>query len=221
MNELIKITENNGKKAVSARELYEHLGFKDNNFTKFCNRYIIKNEYALQCTDYEHLVHMDDLPNGGFRETKDYALTIDLAKKICMLARTEQGEKIRNYFIEAEKTLTTIRSEVKQLSHSEILLQAIQIQVEQEKKLNLIEDRVAHIETQTKTMPDYFTIIGYATLKHIKISLNTAATVGKKAAAICKRQGMSMGDLPDPRFGRVHTYPTEVLDLVFSQSYTF
>ena len=31
MNELVKITEHNGKKAVSARELYERLGFNPSN----------------------------------------------------------------------------------------------------------------------------------------------------------------------------------------------
>lgn len=213
MNELIKITETNGKKAVSARELYEKLGFDSSQWKRWYVKNIQNNAFAVVNEDYAQLDTMS--------RTIDFALSLDFAKKLSMLARTEQGEKIRNYFIEAEKTLSVIKQGVRQLSLSEILLQAIQIQVEHEKKLNLIEDRVNHIEAQTNTMPDYFTIIGYATMKRIKISLNTAATIGKKAASLCKKAGVSMGDLPDPRFGRVHTYPTEILDFVFSESYTF
>ena len=32
MKEIIKITESNGKKAVSARELYDRLGYEKDNF---------------------------------------------------------------------------------------------------------------------------------------------------------------------------------------------
>jgi anti-repressor protein len=39
--------------------------------------------------------------NGN--EVIDYALSINFAKKLCMQAKTIQGEQIRNYFIEVEK----------------------------------------------------------------------------------------------------------------------
>lgn len=34
---------------------------------------------------------------------KDYRLTIDFAKKLCMVSKSERGEQARNYFIEVEK----------------------------------------------------------------------------------------------------------------------
>ena len=39
----------------------------------------------------------------GGRPAKDYKLTIDMAKHICMIQRSEIGKKIREYFIAVEK----------------------------------------------------------------------------------------------------------------------
>ena len=43
------------------------------------------------------------MTNGN--ETTDFAVTIDLAKKLAMQVRTEKGEMVRNYFLECEKRL--------------------------------------------------------------------------------------------------------------------
>lgn len=43
------------------------------------------------------------MSNGN--ETKDFALTIDFAKRLAMMAKTEKGEQARKYFIECEKQL--------------------------------------------------------------------------------------------------------------------
>ncbi|MDY3443447.1 phage antirepressor KilAC domain-containing protein [Riemerella anatipestifer] len=102
MNELIKITEQNGKQAVSARELYEFLGYNKAHWAKWYRKNIEENEFAIEDIDYQTLTLC---VNGN--ETKDFALTIDFAKKISMMARTEKGEQARQYFIECEKKLRT------------------------------------------------------------------------------------------------------------------
>lgn len=215
MNELIKITEHDGRKAVSARELYDKLGFKDNNFTKFCGRYITKNEYAVQGVDYEHLVLLDDMPNGGFREIKNFVLSVDFAKKICMLARTEQGDKIRQYFIDVEKKY---QSAVKALEPEDMLLQSVQLMIEQKKRIAAVENRVSVLEAQTKTTPDYFTIVGYGSLRGVNVNISLAQRLGKAASRMCNDLGFTRGMIPDPRFGMVYTYPKMVLEQVFPVS---
>ena len=98
MKELIKITEQNGTKAVSARELYEFLGYNKAVWSRWYQKNIIDNEFAFENIDYQTL---NIMLNGN--ETKDFALSIEFAKKISMMARTEKGEEARRYFIECEK----------------------------------------------------------------------------------------------------------------------
>jgi anti-repressor protein len=100
MNELIKIQEKNGLRAVSARELYIKLGLDSKNWARWSLKNITNNEFAIEKEDW---VGFFTKKNGN--ETLDFDLSLNFAKKLCMLARTEAGEKIRNYFIECEKKL--------------------------------------------------------------------------------------------------------------------
>ena len=128
MEELIKITEYNGKKAVSARELYEKLGFASQHWASWYKKNITSNPFAVQNEDFVQL------PLSG--RTQDFALSIDFAKRLSMMARTKTGEQIRNYFIEVEKRVN------RPLSQAELLLQQCQMLVEQGKRLSQVEEKV-------------------------------------------------------------------------------
>ena len=128
MEELIKITEYNGKKAVSARELYEKLGFASQHWASWYKTNFKSNPFAVQNEDFVQL------PLSG--RTQDFALSIDFAKRLSMMARTKTGEQIRNYFIEVEKRVN------RPLSQAELLLQQCQMLVEQEKRLSQVEEKV-------------------------------------------------------------------------------
>jgi anti-repressor protein len=41
-------------------------------------------------------------PNGG-RPAKEYALTLDMAKELSMVERTEKGKQARQYFLVCER----------------------------------------------------------------------------------------------------------------------
>lgn len=103
----------------------------------------------------------------------------------------------------------------KPLSQLDILAQSVQILQAQEKRIAEIDDRVKVIEAKTTTRPDYFTIVGYATLHKIQCGLSLACRLGRKAAVICKNRGIETEEIPDPRFGKVKTYPEEILKEVF------
>lgn len=103
MKELIKITEHNGLRAVSARELHKFLEVE----TRFDIWYNRMFEYGFsENADYQCLFKNVQMPNGGFKRVlDDYALSLDCAKEISMLQRSEKGKQARKYFIECEKKL--------------------------------------------------------------------------------------------------------------------
>ncbi len=205
MNELIKIVETNGKQAVSARELYERLGYDLSNWKRWYQKNIINNSFAVENEDYVGFVTMT---SGN--KVQDFALSIDFAKRLSMMARTETGEQIRNYFIEVEKRAT------KPLSQLDILAQSVQILQTQEKRITEVEDRVKVIEAKQTIRPNFFTIVGYATLQGIQCGLKMACSLGRKATNLCKQRGIEPEEIPDPRFGKVKTYPEEILKEVFA-----
>lgn len=100
MNELIKVDFSGEKPAVSARELHEFLEVETPYhkwFPRMCEYGFAENEdYAV--TDI--FVHN---PAGGPQSMKDAAVSIDMAKEICMLQRNEKGKIARKYFLQLEK----------------------------------------------------------------------------------------------------------------------
>jgi anti-repressor protein len=213
MNELIKIEENNGIRVVSARELYTYLEV-NTEFPKWCVRMF---DYGFeQDKDYSIVVVKNDGNSKGGRNTLiDYALTTDCAKEISMLQRTEKGSKARKYFIEVEKQ---VREIAKPQSTLDILKLTIQGLEEQQRGLDEVKREVLELKAQTITRPEYFTIVGWATLHKIQVGLHLAAKLGLKASRICKDMGFPMDEIPDPRFGKVKSYPKLVLQQVFNEA---
>ena len=96
MNQIINITMNNDRPTVSARELHEFLevrtAFKD-WFPRMC-------EYGFtEGTDFCSFLS----ESTGGRPAQDAQLTIEMAKELCMIQRTEKGKQARQYFIQLEK----------------------------------------------------------------------------------------------------------------------
>ena len=96
MNQIINITMNNDRPTVSARELHEFLevktAFKD-WFPRMC-------EYGfVEGTDFCSFLS----ESTGGRPAQDAQLTIEMAKELCMIQRTEKGKQARQYFIQLEK----------------------------------------------------------------------------------------------------------------------
>lgn len=102
MNELINVTVKDDKQLVSARELYKGLELK----IRF-SLWVSKNfKEFIEGEDFTSVsVDTEVQNNGGIqvRELQDYALTIDMAKQLCMMSHTELGRKYRKYFIELER----------------------------------------------------------------------------------------------------------------------
>lgn len=99
--ELIKVTTNEeGQKLVSGRDLHNVLAI-GTRFDNWMKRMI---EYGFtEGIDFTTIVQKWTTAQGNETSSKDYILTIDMAKHIAMVQRTEIGMKVRNYFIECEK----------------------------------------------------------------------------------------------------------------------
>lgn len=97
--ELVKVEERNGKQAVNARELHQKLGCKK----KFVDwmKYRIEQYGFVENQDFEVFHNFGKNSNGG-RPTDVYAISLDMAKELCMVENNDAGRRIRKYFIDME-----------------------------------------------------------------------------------------------------------------------
>ena len=207
MNQLIKVTEKDGKQLVSARELYSFLGYDLSQWSRWCLTNIVKDDYFTEYVDYSKL----DIVSNHQKAT-DYVITMDMAKELSMLERNDKGKQARKYFIEIEKQA------IKTLSPLDLLAQSVKILQEQDLKLQLIENRVLEIENkpQINAPISHFSIMGYCNNINKQISLTEAAKYGRACTKMCNTLGLQMGKIADPRYGSVKTYPLDVLEQIIS-----
>lgn len=103
MSELIPINYNGEEPTVSARDLHAGLEIKS-NFTTWFDRMC---EYGFTELDYKKCFpNLESGCNGG-QNMIDYQISVDMAKQICMIQRSEKGRQYRQYFIDLEKAWNT------------------------------------------------------------------------------------------------------------------
>lgn len=106
MNELFPIKYSDADEPkVSARELHKALEIKE-RFSVWSDRLV--NYFGIdEMTSV--LIPTEVKNNGGIqiRELQDYEVSIDTAKHICLMSRTEKGKECRQYLIDLEKAWNT------------------------------------------------------------------------------------------------------------------
>ena len=214
MKDLVKIRKtDDGRNVVSAKELYGALGLSKSHWAKWHVKNIRNNEFAIEGIDYEGFTQE---VNGN--TSIDYAITMEFAKKLSMMAKTEKGEEVRNYFIEKERIAN---NETKQLSQIDLIIQSAQLLKANTEKLEQHDDRIGRLEAQNITRrTDLFTVAGWGTLQGIQVSIKLASNLGRKASKLCRDRGIEVDTMPDPRFGKVNVYPKEILKEVFEMQLT-
>jgi phage anti-repressor protein len=70
---------------------------------------IVENEFFTQGIDFEPLIMMMSGVEG--QSAQDYAVTLDFAKHIAMMAKTSKAHEYRNYFIAIEKVWSVARDQ--------------------------------------------------------------------------------------------------------------
>lgn len=101
MNELLKV--NDEDMTVSARDLHEALGIQK----RFSSWFETNSKDFVEGEDYTSVPTGTLVNNGAFRELDDYKLSVDMAKHLCLMSRTEKGKQCRQYLIDLEKAWNT------------------------------------------------------------------------------------------------------------------
>ena len=139
--ELIKIIEREGRQLVSGRELHEFLEIR----TKYKDWFRRMVEYGFEEeSDFIRVAQKRATNNlkNPVTTVIDHAISIDMAKEISMIQRTEKGKIARQYFINCEKKL----KEVKKLSPMELMELQFKALKEQKEKIAQVENRVYKLE---------------------------------------------------------------------------
>ena len=112
----------------------------------------------------------------------------------------------------------------KNMTPEEFLLYSAQRMVEQAKaikaanaRIDKVDERLLEVESKQITIDEHhYTIIGYANLMGVRgVSRDAAAKLGRKAAAMSKKQSYHIGKEYDAKYGLVNTYHVDVLQEVF------
>lgn len=143
MNELIKVTEKEGKKIVSAKELYLGLGLDKSNWSRWSKVNIEEDKFFKECEDWVRL--KDDSENqlvtNPSKVSYDYAIILDFAKHLAMMAKTEKSYEYRNYFLECERIAKHEMEKSLPKTFAEALRLAAEQQEEIERQQKLIEEQ--------------------------------------------------------------------------------
>lgn len=106
------LIHNQPTQLINARELHEHL-----QVGKMFAHWIRDRIEQYGFTENEDFLRLPNLASGknqgftaffGGNNKVDYHLTLDMAKELCMLERSELGRQARRYFIEQEKHARTL-----------------------------------------------------------------------------------------------------------------
>lgn len=117
--------------SVNSRDLYIELGLAKGQYSRWIQTNLI--DQFLYNDDY---IGVRQYVEGN--EVLSYIVTLDTAKHLCMMAKTENAMRFRKYFIEVEKKLTQNNFQIPQTYSEALLLASKQAeQIEYQNKLLL------------------------------------------------------------------------------------
>lgn len=149
-NELIKIAKDeNGNSVVSGRDLHEFLEV-NTQYTIWFER--MKEYGFVENTDFVALNQKRLTAQGNKVAYTDHALTLDMAKEISMIQRTEKGKQARQYFIEVEKAFKE-QYRLPQTPEEKLAL-TMEVTTRINKRLGKVEEKIIEIENKQEINSD-------------------------------------------------------------------
>ena len=150
MNELIKVVYDNDRPTVSGRELHEKLEIAT-QYTKWFERMA---EYGFtEKEDYIAISQKRLTAQGNETTFTDHQLTLEMAKQICMIQRTETGKRYREYFLEIEKMWNSpeyVMARAVKMSDRKIALLSGQL-AEANKQIEEAKPKIEYYDTITSS----------------------------------------------------------------------
>lgn len=121
---------------MSGRELHDFLKV-DTPYTQWFDRMI---DYGFtENTDFKGLSQKSEKPIGG-RPRIDHVMTLDMAKEVAMIQRTDRGKQARQYFIEIDKQAHHDMTGLSPATRAAVA--ATQALAAQERRLNRVDAKV-------------------------------------------------------------------------------
>ena len=168
MKDLIKITTNDkGQQLVSGRELHEFLEIR----TKYKDWFPRMVEYGFEeGIDFVMVAQKRATNNlkNPVTTVIDHAISIDMAKEISMIQRTEKGKQARLYFIECEKIAKNKPNLITVTENAAIANEYMKLLKTSAETLHMNENSILYISKKiykdcnipTTYLPDYTTSKG-------------------------------------------------------------
>ena len=201
------------------------------------HRNVLKSIRKLMSATNVAVAQMFDETTYVNEQGKEQPMFVMNRDGFTLLAMGFSGEKALEFkvkYINAfNKMETELKSQqTKQLSAAESLLQSVQLLVAHERQLAILEhnqknmqgaisslyDKVYGMQFETDMVKqklnneiDRYTVIGYCSAHNIPMTRKEAAIIGGMCSRMCKKRNIPLESIADPRFGKVNTYPSELI----------
>ncbi|MDK8889876.1 phage antirepressor KilAC domain-containing protein [Corynebacterium macclintockiae] len=146
MNELIPIQDNDGAQAVLGRDLHKFLGIGKDYTTWFKDM----TTYGFVAGRDFSPISGKTSPTGG-RPRIDHIITLDMAKEISMIQRTDKGKQARQYFIECERQAKAPKIDGNSITRMEL----IQIAMNAEQERLALEAKAKELEPKAEAYSSF------------------------------------------------------------------
>jgi phage anti-repressor protein len=198
--ELIPINYEGKNPTVNGRELHAFLEVEtryDMWFKRMC-------DYGFR-DDKDFCTFLCESTGG--RPAEDHALTISMAKEICMLQRSSKGKECREYFIACEEAWNSpgkIMERALQIAHKQA--------IEAERRIFGLLEENEELEIALNESLQYYTVAKYNKTFCKKWSMAECQEIGKRLSGYCRSHAVEIRKCKtnDERFGDVNSYPITV-----------
>lgn len=141
---------------TTARKLYAFLELEPKNYSHWCKRNILENEFAEENVDFMAFVIKDER-NFNPNPTQDFKLTAHFAKKLSCKGNGERAEQAREYFSTLDDKVKEVAINRSQLSQStQALFGLIESMAKQELEQKRQAEQLNRIEQKQEVISDTF-----------------------------------------------------------------